>query len=730
MTVRTRAQLESDLETYLPDNTQQLISPQDLRNRYIDILDTWSYQIQNAGGAEAPGQAALVTIVNNNLADNTANGISAEDIREPHIAIVNAYAAQTLLADATPVGQAAHIAAVNATLASLQPPGSITAYELRTLLRACVGLLFDWCSSIGAGEPPHEAVDNEVTMADAWTPEAFDILANDSGFTAGQVTMVDLGTGTASGTVALNNSTGELTYTPDPDEYGHRVTVNVQVTDTVTTDVGTETIGITIPMKPMDIYLGGMIDDAEIPLAITGGWTEGVSAFISTQAGLNDWLTQCNTSGVNTYLSLDNTFATQANVDYLLAHAQFSRVEGIECEGSSWTNTLWEYLRDQLTIGGDEAKLYGYQTQYLGETSVNISDVSISGGGVITITTSTAHGLSNGEPLGITEVGGTTEINYLSFVAANVTANTLDLQGINGTGYGTYTTGGKLWNGTNVAATAWKNRSRLWYPFFIEEPTYSYDPDSTKTYTITAISKTDPAVVTTSGSHALVAGQTVTIRAAGMTEVSDRQFVVANPTSTTFELTGENATGYGTFTSGSAVTHTSGRTKQISGRWDMPTYPMQQQAGFWSLAPTERNIHLWIQAHGQPMEQKDWDDQHVIAVQPGLMHMYTQLVMAHLHGARKCTVYTYRNGLYLNRHKDNTTTGSPIDLLTDMDRNTSTNLTTTEAGVYERSWDRIIEAVAKYKAGPGNMVTAADDSFGYETPYVGVVNYGQSATRR
>tara|TARA_R110000765_G_scaffold214991_3_gene319881 strand:- start:2465 stop:5254 length:2790 start_codon:yes stop_codon:yes gene_type:complete len=76
---------------------------------------------------------------------------------------------------------------------------------------------------------------------------------------------------------------------------------------------------------------------------------------------------------------------------------------------------------------------------------------------------------------------------------------------------------------------------------------------------ITAITKADPGVVTTSGSHGLVNGDDVYISGVvGMTEANGQVFKVANKASTTFELTDStgaavNTTSYTTYSSGGSV---------------------------------------------------------------------------------------------------------------------------------------------------------------------------------
>lgn len=70
------------------------------------------------------------------------------------------------------------------------------------------------------------------------------------------------------------------------------------------------------------------------------------------------------------------------------------------------------------------------------------------------------------------------------------------------------------------------------------------------TASITGISKAAQAVVT-APAHGYTNGDTVEISGVvGMTQVNGLQFTVANKTTNTFELTGINSTGYGTYTSG------------------------------------------------------------------------------------------------------------------------------------------------------------------------------------
>lgn len=58
------------------------------------------------------------------------------------------------------------------------------------------------------------------------------------------------------------------------------------------------------------------------------------------------------------------------------------------------------------------------------------------------VITATAHGFSNGDRVFLSGVGGMVEINNRTFTIANVTTNTFELSGINGSAYTAYTSGG------------------------------------------------------------------------------------------------------------------------------------------------------------------------------------------------------------------------------------------------------------------------------------------------
>lgn len=67
------------------------------------------------------------------------------------------------------------------------------------------------------------------------------------------------------------------------------------------------------------------------------------------------------------------------------------------------------------------------------------------------VVTSAAHGYANGDLIKITSVGGMAQVNNRVFVIANVTANTFELKGVDGTTYTTYTSGGSAYKVTTAA---------------------------------------------------------------------------------------------------------------------------------------------------------------------------------------------------------------------------------------------------------------------------------------
>ena len=86
----------------------------------------------------------------------------------------------------------------------------------------------------------------------------------------------------------------------------------------------------------------------------------------------------------------------------------------------------------------------------LTEATTNITGATSANPVVIT---ANAHGLSNGDRVFISGVGGMTEINNLEFTVANATTNTFELSGVDGSAYTAYTSGGTVGKIAEVATS-------------------------------------------------------------------------------------------------------------------------------------------------------------------------------------------------------------------------------------------------------------------------------------
>ena len=114
-------------------------------------------------------------------------------------------------------------------------------------------------------------------------------------------------------------------------------------------------------------------------------------------------------------------FPTKDNMEARLVPFEFSTTQAYMIE---FGNTYFRFYKD-----------YGIITN----TPVVISGATQANPVVIT---AVAHGFSNADRVTINAVSGMTQLDNREFVVANVTANTFELQGINGTGYDAYTSGG------------------------------------------------------------------------------------------------------------------------------------------------------------------------------------------------------------------------------------------------------------------------------------------------
>jgi hypothetical protein len=129
----------------------------------------------------------------------------------------------------------------------------------------------------------------------------------------------------------------------------------------------------------------------------------------------------------------------------------------------------------------------------------------------------------------------------------------------------------------------------------IDKETYeeSLPARNTSSKTITAITKADPAVVT-STAHGFVNDEEIIIQSVGgMTELNKRVFTVANVTANTFELEGIDSTSYTTYTSGG----TAARAFDIITTAADPT-PSAPHVITWTKVSGAREYNVYKQLNG------------------------------------------------------------------------------------------------------------------------------------
>ena len=115
------------------------------------------------------------------------------------------------------------------------------------------------------------------------------------------------------------------------------------------------------------------------------------------------------------------------------------------------------------------------------------------------------------------------------------------------------------------------------------------------TFTITAATQANPVVVTTSAAHGFANDDTVFITGVvGMTEINDREFVVKNVTATTFELEGEDGTGFTAYASGGTVARDF---IKIVSAIDPPT-PADPNVLTWDAVAAAREYNIYKELNG------------------------------------------------------------------------------------------------------------------------------------
>ena len=250
-------------------------------------------------------------------------------------------------------------------------------------------------------------------------------------------------------------------------------------------------------------------------------------------------------------------------------------------EGSTNVRILeFEFNESQtfvIEMGHQYARFHTSGSQIL-DSSSGATITGATQANPVVVTTSAAHGYSNGDEIYVSGIAGMTQLNGRNLKVANVTATTYELQdlngtNVNGTGYTAYSSGGSSFKVYEIS-TPYDEADifdivyaqsgdvmTLCHPdYAVRElvrvdndnwtlSTLTFEPEQTfptelagtcnttrDTQAITGITRANPAVVTTA-THGWADGDIVHITGVvGMTNVNHTLFKIDNVTGTTFEL--------------------------------------------------------------------------------------------------------------------------------------------------------------------------------------------------
>jgi hypothetical protein len=124
-------------------------------------------------------------------------------------------------------------------------------------------------------------------------------------------------------------------------------------------------------------------------------------------------------------------------------------------KASRWFNSNYDFIRQSLLR--EHPWRFAIKRAYLTRDDVyTITGATAANPVVVTI--ADGHSIANGATVFIAGVVGMTDLNNRGYTAANVTATTLELSGVDGTGYTAYSSGGSL---TGYVATEYAYRFAL-----------------------------------------------------------------------------------------------------------------------------------------------------------------------------------------------------------------------------------------------------------------------------
>jgi len=234
--------------------------------------------------------------------------------------------------------------------------------------------------------------------------------------------------------------------------------------------------------------------------------------------------------------------------------ARFGRAVGFRIK--DWAD--FESTAEFLTAT-DGFRTYQLRKNYINGVCGTALISAITQANPAVVTTTATHNFNDGEVVRITGATGMTEVNNRNFVINDTGSTTFELAGEDSSGFGAYTGGATASNQivakrdiTKLVAgsvTVFRNGSSLSVTLDQDTGVFTIDTADASA-TITDITNATTAVVTTSAAHGYSNFDRIHIRnVVGMTEVNDLTFTIGNVASTTFELTGIDSTGFGTYSS-------------------------------------------------------------------------------------------------------------------------------------------------------------------------------------
>jgi hypothetical protein len=286
---------------------------------------------------------------------------------------------------------------------------------------------------------------------------------------------------------------------------------------------------------------------------------------------------------------------TQKRIDDIISLVKEETGITLISAGSNYPDS---YYIATSSIGSNSSKyMYYLDSQPYGELYDTLAITGATQTNPVVVTVNDLAYLKNGDSITIASVGGMVELDGTHTVAnISTTNNTFECLGVNGTGYTAYTSGGTVDYTqsyhlfTDIITTDLIdkfiqtpfNKPYIEKPkvFFLDDKLYIIpDADTGTLSTITVkyiqqpknlitsgvtqnnlnisgVTKANPAVVTVDNLGNLQNGDEILILdVVGMTQLNGNTYTVANidTSAVTFELSGTNSTGYGTWSSGGIV---------------------------------------------------------------------------------------------------------------------------------------------------------------------------------